>query len=90
MPLLSTDQFWLAYSDGVAQRTCLFAVKNVDAADTIDLSGYFKVVKRAGVVSATGTQIAACAVSGTPPVTLTIPAGPVDDALWLLVVGVST
>lgn len=87
MAVLNVDQLWLAYSDGVAQRTCLFTIKNADAADTVDVAAYFKVVKRAGIVSATGTTIAS--ITGIAGTNLTVPAGPIDDALWLIVVGVS-
>jgi len=87
MAALTPDQMYLAYSDGVCSRFGLFALKNVDAADTVDVSGYFKVVKRAGIVSDTGTTIAAIStIAGT---VLTIPAGPLDDGLWLIVVGVA-
>jgi hypothetical protein len=85
---LTNDQIDLAYQDGVCARTALYALKNVDAADTLDVGSTFKVVKRAGVVSATGTTIAAVTtIAGT---VLTIPAGPADDGVWLLVVGVSS
>jgi hypothetical protein len=87
--LLTANQVQLEYSDGKCIRTALFSLKNVDATDTVDMTPWFLVVKRAGIVSSTGTTIAAATVSGTPPLTLTIPAGPVDDGLWLLVVGVS-
>lgn len=88
MALLTNNQINLVFSDGVCSRAALFAVKNVDAADTADLAPWFTVVKRAGIVSDTGTHIASCTI--TAPATIVIPAGPVDDALWLLVVGVST
>jgi hypothetical protein len=89
MALLSISQVQLEYSDGRNIRSCLFSLKNVDAADTVDMSPWFSVVKRAGVISSTGTHVLAATLTGTPPITITIPAGPVDDALWLLVVGVS-
>jgi hypothetical protein len=65
----------------------LFAVKNATAGDTVDLAPYFKYIKRAGVVGDTSTTIAACAVS--PPTGLTVPTGPSNDGLWVLVTGVS-
>jgi hypothetical protein len=87
MALLANDQVTLAYSAGVCGRTALYALKNVDAADTCDVGGQFKVVKRAGIVSDTGTTIAAVGtITGT---VLTIPTGPSDDGVWLLVCGVS-
>lgn len=81
------DQVSLEYTDGKNLKTALFSLKNVDGADTVDVSGYFKVVKRAGLISTTGTHVLAMTL--TSATVLTVPAGPVDDALWLLVVGVS-
>jgi hypothetical protein len=51
-----------------------------------DLASEFSIVKRAGIVSATGTHIASASVSGT---VITIPTGPLDDGVWLLAVGVA-
>lgn len=88
MAVLTTDQVHMAYTVGVCERTALFALKNVTAADTVDVSGYFKVVKRAGIVSDTGTTIAAVGTITSNSI-LTIPAGPSSDGVWLLVVGVA-
>jgi hypothetical protein len=85
--LLAADQVTVSFAVGACGKTALFSLKNVDAADTVDLVGHFKVIKRAGIVSETGTTIAAIAtITGT---VLTIPAGPTDDGVWLLVVGVA-
>jgi hypothetical protein len=82
-----TNQTQLVYTNGDCQRTCLYSVKNTDASDTVDLAGQFRVIKRAGIVSDTGTTIAAIVtIAGT---TVTIPTGPTDDGVWLIVVGVS-
>lgn len=88
MAALTTDQFTLVYSDGVCSKTALYALKNATAADTVDLNREFKIVKRAGIVSDTGTHIASVAVSSNT--ICTIPTGPAQDGLWLLVVGVSS
>lgn len=89
MAQLSADQVLGVYYDGTCERTALYSMKNVTAGDTADLIKDFKVVKRAGVVSATGTTIAAVTVfSGNTGVT--IPAGPLADGIWLLVVGVAS
>lgn len=88
MALLANDQATLVYTEGVCGRTALYALKNVDAADTVDVAAQFKVVKRAGIVSDSGTTIASIStITGT---VLTIPAGPSDDGVWLIVVGVSS
>lgn len=86
MAALTTDQRELVYKDGVCSLTGLYALKNVTAADTVDVGAEFKVVKRAGIVSDTGTTIASCTITGT---VLTIPSGPTADGVWLLVVGVA-
>lgn len=83
-----TTQVTPEYTDGRFQRVSLFSIKNVDAGDTIDLAGYFKVVKRAGLISVTGTHVLQATVSANGT-TLTVPAGPLDDSLALLVVGVT-
>lgn len=81
------------YQGGDCEHAALFALKNATAADTIDVASWFSVVKRGGIVSATGTTIASV---GTPAAgandgstLLTIPAGPANDGLWLIVVGVA-
>lgn len=86
MALLTSDQVQAVYHDGSCGKTALYALKNVTAADTVDVADSFKVVKRGGVVSETGTTIGAVTISGT---ILTIPTGPANDGVWLLVVGVA-
>lgn len=87
MALLTQDQAQMVYSDGACGRSALYSLKNVNAGDTVDVGSHFKVVKRAGLVSETGTTIAAIAtISGT---ILTIPAGPASDGVWLIAVGVA-
>lgn len=87
MAELAPDQVSLVYSDGVCSKTALFALKNATAADTVQLQSQFKVIKRAGIVSDTGTHVALANVSANTIVT--IPTGPAADGLWLLCVGVS-
>jgi hypothetical protein len=88
MALLPADQATVVFTDGKCATTALIALKGVTAADTVDVGAAFKVVKRAGIVSDTGTTIAAIAtITGT---VLTIPAGPSNDGVWLLVAGVAS
>jgi hypothetical protein len=87
MALLTNDQASLAFMDGKCGKTALYALKNVTAADTVDVGEHFAVVKRAGLVSDTGTTIAA--ITGIAGTILTIPAGPAADGVWLIVVGVA-
>ncbi len=86
MAALTADQVELVYQDGRCGHTALYALKNATAADTVDVGSAFKVVKRAGIVSDTGTTIASVSIAGT---VLTVPAGPANDGVWLLVVGVA-
>jgi hypothetical protein len=82
------------FHDGSCQHTALFPLNNTTAGDTIDVGNWFTVVKRAGIVSGTGPHIAAVATiaagANGGPTLLTIPAGPNQDGIWLLVVGAGT
>lgn len=87
MALLTNDQATVVFTNGTCAHTALYSLKNVDAGDTVDVATQFRIVKRAGIVSDTGTTIAAIStITGT---VLTIPNGPSDDGVWLLVVGVA-
>lgn len=87
MAVLTPDQVAVCYSDGACSRTVLYALKNATAGDTFEMNKEFKVVKRAGIVSDTGTHIASVAISSN---TIgTVPTGPAADGLWLLAIGVS-
>jgi uncharacterized membrane protein len=83
-----TNNLIQVFTDGRCSRVALYALNNCDAADTVDVAASFRVIKRAGLVSQTGTHIAAInTITGT---VMTIPTGPLDDGVWLLVVGVAT
>lgn len=81
-----TTQISNVYQDGVCSKTILFSCKNANAGDTVDVGAFFRVVKRVGMISVTGTTVAAPTFTGT---VLTIPAGPAQDGVWLLVYGVT-
>ena len=81
-----TTQAANVFEDGKCQKTILFSCKNATAGDTLDVGAYLRVIKRAGMISATGSQVATVSNAGT---VLTIPTGPSADGVWLLVVGVS-
>lgn len=84
MVALPLTRFPLQWMDGQAERTALYAVRNVDGGDTMDCSEQFSVVKRAVVMGTTVAAAASCTVSGT---IVTCPAGATDDAAYLLVFG---
>jgi hypothetical protein len=74
------------HDDGDSERIVLYAMRNITAADTIDLSGDFNPPLRAALV---GTTLAgAVLVSTFAGNVLTIPAGPNKDAAYMLVYGV--
>lgn len=85
MAVLASSRFPLMWMDGQSDRVALYAIRDVTAADTIDLAQEFTVVKRAVIM---GTTIAAAvSASVTVPTTVTIPAGANRDAAYLLVYG---
>lgn len=89
MAALTGNQISLMFSDSVCDKSALFALKNVTAGDTVDLAQWFSVVKRAGIVGATVTTIAAVGTI-TGNTVCTVPAGPANDGIWLLVYGVGS
>lgn len=87
MAALGMGQISLEFSDGKAERMCVFSFKDVTAGDTADLNGYFKIVKRAVALSSTADHSGSIGtINGT---VITIPAGPSRDAVWMMVIGVS-
>jgi hypothetical protein len=70
----------------MCERVQLFALKNVTAGDTYDLSNYFSVAKRAAMVGITVAGAATASISGN---VVTIPATVAADAIYLLVFGVA-
>ena len=86
MAAIASNAVAVLYEHGELERYVLYRVRNVDTADTIDVSGKFNEVKAAsfiaaGVLSSVGTVT----VSGTV-LTLTL-ASMADDDIVLLVVG---
>lgn len=87
MALLNFNQVSLEWWDGKAEKAALYSLKNVTAGDTVNLNGAFLFVKRAVAASATDVHTGVIAnINGT---IITIPPGPLNDAIWLFVVGVS-
>lgn len=70
---------------GPAQNVCLYIVYSATAAETVNVSADFVKVTAAYLTDSTGTATSAtCSVSGT---TITIPAGPSVDDVFLFVKG---
>lgn len=75
-------QMW---SNGEAGRTCLYALRNINTGDTIDVSYDFASLKRAVLL---GVTVAGATVAANTGNVVTIPAGVANDAAYLLAFGV--
>ncbi|MEV5596009.1 hypothetical protein [Streptomyces sp. NPDC052496] len=84
MAALEATRFPLMWQDGQSERAALYALRDVSAGDTVDLSQQFTVVKRCALVGTTVAAALAGSVSGT---VVTIPAGAARDAAFLLSFG---
>jgi len=82
MAALDGTHFTRVWDDGRAERVGLYALKNVSAGDTLDLSNDFSVLKRAVLLGTTVNAAAQVSVNGTG---IAIPAGANADAGYLLV-----
>lgn len=86
MTALVPTRYPLRYASGDSDKVALFALLNVTAGDTVDLSEHFNVVKRGTLLGVTVAAAVSASVSGT---VVTIPAGANQDAAILTVYGVS-
>lgn len=86
MALLDSTHCAEVWADGQADKASLYALRNVTAADTIDLSVQFSVIKRALVMGTTSSGAAPATFAGT---IVTIPSGLNADAGYMLVWGAS-
>ncbi len=84
MAALVTGQYPLQWSDGQADRTALYALRNVTTGDTADLHEQFTILKRAIIL---GTTVAGQATATVSGITVTMPSGLANDAGYLLVFG---
>lgn len=87
MVALPPTRFPHRYSSGDSDKIAVFALLDITAGDTVDLSEYFTVVKRGTLVGVTVAAALGASVSGT---VVTIPAGANRDAAILTVYGVSS
>jgi hypothetical protein len=87
MATLTTAQYQLQWSGGVADRCVLYALKGVSTGDTAVLSE-FSFVKQAIMLGATVAGSGTATV--TSPNTVTMPAGLSQDAAYLLAWGASS
>lgn len=78
--------FVKVHDDGDSERIVLYALRRVTAGDTADLSADFNPPIRASLVGTTLAGVATVVTFASN--TITIPAGPANDAGYLLVYGV--
>lgn len=87
MAALPTNQYPMRYMSGDSDRVAVFALLNVTAGDTVDLSTHFSVVRRATLLGVTvAAAVAATVSAGT---VVTVPAGAANDAAMLTAYGVA-
>lgn len=79
------DRATVVYSNGNAERTALYAIRNVTTGDTLDAVGEFSVPKQAIFLGTTVGQKGVCTISGTVVTVSTT--GLAGDAGYLLVYG---
>jgi len=80
-----TDQQWsVEWMEGSSSRIAVIALKNVTAADTVDLSRVFSRLKNAVVC---GTTVIGTGTGGVSGTVLTLPAGLSNDGAVALVFG---
>jgi hypothetical protein len=84
MTALPPSQYPVRHVSGDSDRWAAFSVLNTSGGDTIDVSAYFSVVKRATLLGITVAAALSATVSGT---VITIPAGATNDAAILTVYG---
>ena len=77
------------WSDGMAERITLYAIRHMSAADTLDLSADFNPPIVASIMGTAGAAAGAAGVIATiSGNSITIPAGPSNSGGFLLVFGV--
>jgi hypothetical protein len=84
MAELVQQQYALQWQNGQAERTAVYALRNVTTGDTADLTEQFTLLKRAVVM---GTTVAGSAVASVSGTTVTLPSGLNGDAGYLLAFG---
>lgn len=84
MALASGNQVKRLFFDGQAAMMAVYVVRNVTAADTVNLSSDFLNIKQAAMIGSTVAGSAVASVSGT---VITIPAGVSGDAIYLMAWG---
>jgi hypothetical protein len=86
MAALTGSQYTELWRNGQCEQFSLFAVKNVNTGDTVDLSGTFRVILQTTWMGATVSGVANGTFNGT---LATAPAGLASAGAFLLVQGVA-
>lgn len=87
MTALALTRYPLRHMSGDSDRYAVYALLNITAGDTVDLSQEFQVVKRGTLLGMTVAAAVSASVSGT---VVTVPAGANADAAVLTVYGVAS
>jgi hypothetical protein len=88
MAVIDLGKCTIQWSNGVADKTNLYAIRGVNTGDSIDLGADFVAPKIALFLSTTTSQKGVCTIAGT---VITIPtANLAGDAGYLLVWGSSS
>lgn len=87
MAVIPSVQYPMRHMSGDSDRWAVFSLLNVTAGDTVDLAGYFLVVRRATLLGVTVNAALAATISADTIVT--IPAGASKDAAILTAYGVA-
>ncbi|AZM51774.1 hypothetical protein DMA15_03580 [Streptomyces sp. WAC 01529] len=86
MAALDPNRYPLMWMNGESDRVALYALRDITAADTLDVIQQFTVIKRAVIMGTTVAAAVGASIAGT---TVTIPAGANRDGAYLLVYGVA-
>lgn len=86
MAALPQPQYPLRHKSGDSDRYAVYALLNINAADTVDLAADFSRVLRATLLGITVAAAVSATVSGT---VVTIPAGAANDVAILTAYGIA-
>ena len=88
MAALSNQQVTMLWQDGNCESFALFAVKNCNSGDTVDMSGNFRTIS--GSIWMEATPTAGANVAGTNTgTTLSVPSGLTNAGCFVLVGGIT-
>lgn len=88
MAALDMTRYPLMWMNGESDRVALYALRDINTGDTIDLAQQFTVLKRAVIMGTTvAAAVSAVVGTGVDATKVTVPNGASRDAGYLLVYG---